>query len=99
MEAIAKTSGLSLKCSSHQAALFGAPARSSTTRVFRHKFRNATPDLLVREDVFGIDPGLRDAASWRSHKTPVFFALRTDDPHLLDRILNAIETFAISRVR
>ena len=66
----------------------------STTRVFRHKFKMATPDILVREDVFQFDAGLRAAAAWTTHKTPVFQSIRTDDMKLLGRILDAVEAFA-----
>lgn len=96
MRAIAASSGLAVDTSTHQAALKGGPELSSTTRVFRHKFTSAKPDLLVREDVFQFDTSLLDAA-WTTHKTEVFCNIRTDDLPFLRRILDAVEAFAASR--
>jgi len=97
MHAIAAASSLRVDTSASQATLTGGPKRSSTSRVFRHKFKTATPDLLVREDVFEFDTALRNAVAWKTHKTPVFQAVRTDDLKLLDRILDAIAAFAAAR--
>ena len=97
MHEIAAVSSLIFDPSTQQATLTGGPELSSTTRVFRHKFKTAKPDLLVREDVFRFDVGLRDVAAWTTHKIPVFQAVRTDDQQLLGRILDAIAAFAAAR--
>jgi len=98
MQEIAATSSLTFNPSTQQATLIGAPHElSSTTRVFRHKFRTAKPNLLVREDVFHFGAGLSDVAAWTTHMTPVFQAVRTDDLQLLGRILDAVGAFAAAR--
>jgi hypothetical protein len=97
MQEIAAATSLMFDPSTQQATLTGAPELSSTTRVFRHKFKTAKPDLLVREDVFQFGAGLRDAAAWTTHQTPVFRAVRTDDLQLLGRILDAVAAFAAAR--
>jgi hypothetical protein len=95
MRIIAEDSGLRLEASTYQNSLFGAPGLAGTTRMFRHKFKTDVPELLVREDVFGTNVRLLQAAVWKRHKTPVFFSVRTDDLQLLDRILDTVRTFAL----
>ena len=96
MHEIAEASSLAFDLSTQQATLTDGP-KLSTTRVFRHKFKTAKPDLLVRKDVFQFDVGLLEVAAWTAHKTPVFQAVRTDDLQLLGRILDAVANFAAAR--
>jgi hypothetical protein len=97
LQSVANSSGMTMKINSSQTSLHGGPKLSRSTRVFRHKFASATPDLLVRKDVFAFDDGLQKAAAWRVHKNPEFMCIRTDDLHLLRRILDAVNTFATAR--
>lgn len=91
---IASASSLVVDPSRQQATLTKGPEHMGTTRVFRHKFKAAKPDLLVREDVFSFDAELCKVATWNRHRTRAFQALRTDDLQLLGRVLDAIEAFA-----
>lgn len=94
---IAEATDLAVDPSTYQASLTGAVAYGATTRVFRHKFKTATPDLLVREDVFlsGAKPEI--AGAWKTHKTTAFQSIRTDGINLLRQILDAVERFSAVR--
>lgn len=96
MQSIAASSGLNFYCGATQARLDGAPELSNTTRLFRHKFTSIKANILVRNDVFSFDAGLIDAGKWEPYNN-AFQNLRTDDPELLDRILDAVEAFAAKR--
>lgn len=97
MHAIEKALGLKVYRRNKQASLDDGPEYQNTTRVFRHEFTTAKADILVREDVFLFDPGLKEAAAWKKHTNEVFQNLRTDDLQLLARILDAVEVFARAR--
>lgn len=97
MHAIAAASELNVYPSTQQASLDDGPEFSSTSRVFRHKFKMPKADILVREDVFLFDTGLRDAGVWVTHSTPTFLNIRTNDLQLIGRILDAVEAFAVAR--
>lgn len=78
-----------------QAALRNGPKYPITTRVFRHKFTDPVPEMLVREDVLRLDPALQNAVIWELHeKNSAFQKVRTDDLQLISRIFDAIEKFA-----
>jgi hypothetical protein len=96
MQEISRRSGLKFGPSTTQASLFGAPEFSNTDRVFRHEFTSPKADILLRKDVFSFDTELQNAGDWKPYKT-AFQTLRTDDPQLLDRILNAVGSFATAR--
>lgn len=94
MIAIEANSALELALSTKQASLYD---RSSNFRVFRHEFTKAKADILVREDVFSIDPSLRELAPWTPHSNPDFQRLRTNDLDHLERILDAVSAYAAER--
>ncbi|MFH5772703.1 hypothetical protein ACHFJ0_00550 [Paracoccus sp. NGMCC 1.201697] len=94
---IEQSTGLQIVRSTQQVSLTGGPALSSTTRVFRHKFKASRPDLLVREDVLDFSPGLRNATAWTTHKTPIFKSIRSDNLQLIGQVLQAVEDFAVAR--
>lgn len=97
MKAVVVTTGLKLYAGTGQARLDGAPELSGTTRVFRHGFVKAKPDLLLREDVFAFDPALRSELEWTTHSNPIFLRVRSDDLVVLDRIMAAVKAFGKAR--
>lgn len=97
MHEIAAKSGLEVKLSNEQATLVRGPTFLPKDRVFRHKFNRARADILVRDDVFEVNPSLWEAAAWTTHTNPIFQNIKTDDLPLLSRILDAVETFAGSQ--
>lgn len=97
MHEIQAVSGLKVDPSKKQASLVRGPELSSTDRVFRHEFTKARADILVRDDVFGVNHTLLEAAAWSTHANPIFRKIKTDDLSLLGRILDAVEDFALAR--
>lgn len=97
MHEIEATSGLKIELSTKQATLIRGPTFLPKDRVFRHKFNKARADILVRDDVFEVNPTLWEAAAWTTHTNPIFQNIRTDDLQLLGRILDAVEAFAAAR--
>jgi hypothetical protein len=95
MHAIERNTGLTVYPSEKQVRLGNGPEYRNTTRVFRHRFDRAKPEILVRDDVFAFDDTLMQAAAWAPYK--VFQKLRTDDLQPLGRVLDAVEAFAKER--
>lgn len=95
---IEAVSGLKVKENTRQDALVGGAEYQGTDRAFRHEFTKEKPEVLLREDLFAYDPGLKLAADWKEHTSNrVFMKLRTDDLSLLGRILDAVAAYAAER--
>lgn len=98
MHEIEAVSGLKIRGNKKQASLFGGPEYQGTVRPFRHEFSKEEPEVLLREDLFSFEPGLKLAADWKDHTSNrVFRKLRTDDLSLLGRILDAVAAYAAER--
>lgn len=98
MREIEAVSGLKVRGNRKQDSLLGFPEYRGTVRVFRHEFSKETPEVLLREDLFDFDPGLKLAADWKEHASNrAFKKLRTEDLSLLGRILDAVAAYAAER--